>query len=77
MSAEDREIAELAYRLWEARGRPADSAERDWLEAEALLAARKSNSSVSSVAGGMPKVERRKSRAPRAKAPRDPSSASE
>ena len=30
-------IAELAYRLWEARGRPAGDAERDWFEAEQQL----------------------------------------
>jgi hypothetical protein len=30
-------IAELAYQLWVARGRPHGSAEVDWLEAERLL----------------------------------------
>jgi hypothetical protein len=32
-------IAELAYRLWSARGRPHGSEEEDWLEAERQLAA--------------------------------------
>jgi len=31
---ERRAIRELAYRLWETRGRPQGSAEQDWLEAE-------------------------------------------
>jgi hypothetical protein len=31
-------IAELAYRLWNERGRPHDSADDDWLEAERQLA---------------------------------------
>jgi len=31
-------ISELAYRLWESRGRPEGSPERDWLEAERQLA---------------------------------------
>ncbi len=30
-------IADLAYRLWQQRGCPAGSGERDWYEAEALL----------------------------------------
>ena len=30
-------IKKLAYRLWIDRGRPANSAQRDWLEAEAKL----------------------------------------
>jgi hypothetical protein len=30
-------IAELAYRLWNQRGRPHGSAEEDWLEAERQL----------------------------------------
>jgi hypothetical protein len=33
-------IAELAYRLWNERGRPHGSEEEDWLEAERQLAAR-------------------------------------
>jgi hypothetical protein len=37
MSSE-KSIAELAYRLWNARGRPDGSAEEDWLEAERRLA---------------------------------------
>ena len=40
MSSKQHAIAELAYLLWESRGRPENSAERDWAEAEALLAAR-------------------------------------
>ncbi len=32
-------VRELAYLLWEARGRPEGSAERDWLEAERQLSA--------------------------------------
>jgi len=32
-------IAELAYRLWNERGRPHGSEEEDWLEAERQLAA--------------------------------------
>jgi DUF2934 family protein len=31
------EIAKLAYRLWEDRGRPEGSPEYDWFEAEELL----------------------------------------
>ena len=30
-------IARLAYELWERNGRPAGSAERDWLLAEQIL----------------------------------------
>jgi hypothetical protein len=33
-------IAELAYKLWIARGRPHGSEEEDWLEAERQLSAR-------------------------------------
>jgi hypothetical protein len=32
-----RAIRELAYRLWEERGRPGDCADTHWLEAERLL----------------------------------------
>ena len=39
MPADDQSIAKLAYQLWESRGRPEGSGERDWLEAEAMLAA--------------------------------------
>jgi hypothetical protein len=38
MSSKQQAIAELAYLLWESRGRPENTAERDWAEAEALLA---------------------------------------
>ena len=31
------DIARLAYGLWQQRGCPADSAERDWIEAEQQL----------------------------------------
>jgi hypothetical protein len=30
-------VAQIAYQLWESRGCPDGSAERDWLEAERLL----------------------------------------
>lgn len=40
MSSKQQAIAELAYLLWESRGRLENSAERDWAEAEALLAVR-------------------------------------
>jgi hypothetical protein len=31
------EIAKLAYELWEKNGRPAGSADSDWLKAEQML----------------------------------------
>jgi hypothetical protein len=34
------EVARLAYSLWEARGSPDGSPERDWFQAEAELKAR-------------------------------------
>jgi hypothetical protein len=34
MQDDYRAIRALAYRLWEARGRPQGSADQDWLEAE-------------------------------------------
>jgi hypothetical protein len=37
-----KKIAELAYQLWHARGRPHGSEEEDWLEAERQLAAQES-----------------------------------
>ena len=37
MHPEHRSIGELAYRLWQARGCPEGSAERDWLDAEKQL----------------------------------------
>jgi hypothetical protein len=37
MSSQRARIAALAYRLWEQRGRPADSSETDWYEAERQL----------------------------------------
>jgi hypothetical protein len=37
MSSHRARIAALAYRLWEQRGRPADSPEMDWYEAEKQL----------------------------------------
>ena len=52
MSAEppdDQSIAELAYHLWESRGRAADSAEQDWLEAKAILTARKDANPAASI----------------------------
>ncbi|HEY2780709.1 MAG TPA: DUF2934 domain-containing protein [Steroidobacteraceae bacterium] len=42
MHPEDRSIGELAYRLWQARGCPAGTAEQDWLEAEKQLRATRS-----------------------------------
>ena len=56
MSGENRSIAELAYQLWESRGRPDDSAERDWLEAEAQMAASRSDSLASNVADEPPTI---------------------
>jgi hypothetical protein len=38
MSADYRSVAELAYELWTARGRPHGSALQDWAEAERQLA---------------------------------------
>jgi hypothetical protein len=38
MNASDKSIAERAYELWEARGRPHGSSEQDWTEAERLAA---------------------------------------
>jgi hypothetical protein len=37
MHPEHRSIGELAYRLWQARGCPEGSSERDWLDAEKQL----------------------------------------
>jgi hypothetical protein len=37
LNSDVKSIAELAYQLWVARGRPHRSAEVDWLEAERLL----------------------------------------
>jgi hypothetical protein len=37
MPRDQRSVRELAHRLWEARGRPEGSPERDWLEAEHQL----------------------------------------
>jgi LmbE family N-acetylglucosaminyl deacetylase len=37
MHPEHRSIGELAYHLWQARGCPDGSAERDWLDAERQL----------------------------------------
>jgi len=39
MNTSNKAIAELAFELWEARGRPHGTAEEDWLEAERRLAA--------------------------------------
>jgi LmbE family N-acetylglucosaminyl deacetylase len=38
MHPEHRSIGELAYRLWQARGCPQGTAEKDWLDAERQLA---------------------------------------
>ena len=40
MKHDQKFIRDLAYRLWEARGRPAGSAHDDWLEAERQVAER-------------------------------------
>jgi hypothetical protein len=37
MPGDQRTVRELAHRLWEARGRPDGSPERDWLDAEHQL----------------------------------------
>ena len=37
MHPDHRSIGELAYRLWQSRGCPDGTAERDWLEAEKQL----------------------------------------
>ncbi len=41
MSEETHAVEELAYLLWERRGRPEGTAEKDWLEAERQLSAPK------------------------------------
>jgi hypothetical protein len=47
MSADTKPVAELAYELWVARGRPQGSGIEDWVEAERqLAAARKGSLSV-------------------------------
>jgi hypothetical protein len=38
MNTSTKSIAELAHELWDARGRPQGSPERDWIEAERLVA---------------------------------------
>jgi len=38
MARDQQDIRELAYKLWEDRGRPDGSAEQDWLDAERELA---------------------------------------
>jgi hypothetical protein len=40
------EIEKLAYHLWEKRGRPTDSHEEDWLEAERQLRAAQAQSTI-------------------------------
>ena len=46
MHPEHRSIGELAYRLWQARGCPEGSAERDWLDAEKQLRSMESTASA-------------------------------
>lgn len=41
MNTQSRTIADLAYALWEARGRPLGSAHLDWSEAERQVMARR------------------------------------
>ena len=50
------EIARLAYRIWEERGRPIGSAEVDWYEAERQLQIR------GGAVPSSPTVERRRTR---------------
>jgi LmbE family N-acetylglucosaminyl deacetylase len=45
----------LAYRIWEARGRPEGSANQDWLEAERQLAA--ADAAPSAAASEMPDTQ--------------------
>ena len=40
------DIEKLAFHLWEKRGRPADSHEEDWLEAERQLRAAQAQSTI-------------------------------
>lgn len=42
----DADVAQLAFHLWEQRGRPANSHEEDWLEAERQLRAAQAQSRV-------------------------------
>jgi len=49
MDTEFRSIAELAYQLWEARGRRAGCAEQDWLDAERQLQGRQQPGAATSV----------------------------
>lgn len=43
MHPEHRTIGELAYHLWQARGCPEGTAEKDWLDAEKQLRAQRAN----------------------------------
>jgi hypothetical protein len=71
MSSKQQAIAQLAYLLWESRGRQANSAERDWAEAEALLAAR--DRAPSELPSGGNSADRRKTdRKPRITTRRGP-----
>jgi hypothetical protein len=62
--SEKDDIARLAYELWESRGHAPGSAEKDWLEAEAILAKRKRGAPANSLSAdhAKPTTERRKSR---------------
>ena len=51
MTRDQRSIRELAHRLWEARGCPAGSSERDWLDAERQLSAADSAAPAASAKG--------------------------
>jgi hypothetical protein len=44
VNIDSKSIAELAYQLWVARGRPHGSAQVDWLEAERQLSKSRANS---------------------------------
>ena len=66
MQRDNRTIRELAYHIWEQRGRPAGTAQEDWLEAERRLSA------VEPVVAPKtsPKTSRRRTKDPRTKDPK-------
>jgi len=77
MHPDRRAIGELAYRLWQSRGCPDGSAERDWLEAEKQLAGDPLPSAYeapAAVATAMPKAAgpsvRLRDKSPRSRVPR-------
>lgn len=54
MKHDQKSIRALAYRLWEARGRPAGSAQEDWLEAERQIADSSASSPATASASAPP-----------------------